>query len=187
MNLIVPNVATATTMPPDQTPEPSAGSVNAKSRMGDPIFAFAVRAAGVLVLLLLGSLIVSLLVGGLPALMHFGPGFLVSADWDPVHELYGAAVPVYGTLITAVLRLMLAVPLAVGLAFYLTEIAPRWLRRPVGIAIELLAAVPSIIYGMWGFFVIVPLMAQYVQPTFIDAFDGIPVLQNLFDGPPFGT
>jgi phosphate transport system permease protein len=171
----VSNVADATITP------------QAKSRLGDPLFALAVRAAGVLVLLLLGSLIVSLLIGGFPALTHFGVGFLFSDVWDPVREVFGAAVPVYGTLVTAVLALILAVPLAFGIAFYLTEIAPQWLRRPVGIAIELLAAVPSIIYGMWGFFVIVPLMAQYVQPTLIGAFDGIPVLQDLFDGPPFGT
>ena len=92
----------------------------------------------------------------------------MTAIWDPVRHRFGAAVPVYGTLVTAVLALILAVPLSFGIAFYLTELAPLWLRRPVGIAIELLAAVPSIIFGMWGFFVIAPLMAQYVQPWFID-------------------
>lgn len=159
----------------------------AKARAGDAIFAAVVRAAGILVLVLLGSLILSLLIGGLHALRRFGFGFLFSANWDPVHELFGAAVPVFGTLVTSFLALLLAVPLAFGIAFYLTELAPLWMRRPVGIAIELLAAIPSIIYGMWGFFVIVPLMSQHVQPTMIDAFDGIPVLQDLFDGPPFGT
>ena len=104
-----------------------------------------------------------------------------------MHQVFGAGVSVYGTLLTSVLALMFAVPLAFGIAFYLTELAPAWLRRPVGTAIELLAAVPSIIYGMWGFFVIVPIMSQYVEPTLIDAFDGIPVLQDLFAGPPFGT
>ena len=101
--------------------------------------------------------------------------------------MFGAAVSVYGTLMTSVLALIFAVPLAFGIAFYLTELAPAWLRRPVGTAIELLAAVPSIIYGMWGFFVIVPIMSQYIEPTLIDTFDGIPVLQDLFAGPPFGT
>ena len=129
----------------------------------------------------------SLFIGGLPAFRQFGAGFLTSADWDPVQEVFGAAVSVYGTLVTSVLALIFAVPLAFGIAFYLTELAPIWLRRPVGTAIELLAAVPSIIYGMWGFFVIVPIMAQYVEPTLIDTFDGIPVLQDLFAGPPFGT
>ena len=94
---------------------------------------------------------------------------------------------VYGTMLTSVLALILAVPLAFGIAFYLTELAPSWLRRPVGTAVELLAAVPSIIYGMWGFFIIVPLMSQYIEPTLIDTFDGIPVLEDLFAGPPFGT
>ena len=104
-----------------------------------------------------------------------------------MHQVFGAGVSVYGTLLTSVLALIFAVPLAFGVAFYLTELAPAWLRRPVGTAIELLAAVPSIIYGMWGFFVIVPIMSQYVEPTLIDTFDGIPVLQDLFAGPPFGT
>ena len=145
------------------------------------------RSSGVFVLVLLGSLILSLFIGGLPAFRHFGLGFVISTDWDPVKQVFGAAVSVYGTLITSVLALMLAVPLAFGIAFYLTELAPDWLRRPVGTAIELLAAVPSIIYGMWGFFVIVPIMSQYIQPFVIDAFDGIPVLEDLFAGPPFGT
>ena len=158
-----------------------------RAAIGDPIFAGAARASGVFVLLLLGSLILSLFIGGLPAFRAFGAGFLTSTSWDPVHQVFGAAVSVYGTLITSIIALMLAVPLAFGIAFYLTELAPQWLRRPVGTAIELLAAVPSIIYGMWGFFVIVPIMSQYVEPWVIDLFDGIPVLEDLFSGPPFGT
>jgi phosphate transport system permease protein len=156
-------------------------------RPGDPIFAGIARGSGVFVLLLLGSLILSLFVGGLPAFRRFGASFLVSTDWDPVRQEFGAAVSVYGTVMTSVLALILAVPLAFGIAFYLTEVAPSWLRRPVGVAVELLAAVPSIIYGMWGFFVIVPIMSQYVEPTLIGAFDGVPVLEDLFAGPPFGT
>ncbi len=155
--------------------------------VGDPIFAGIARGSGVFVLILLGSIILSLFMGGLPAFRQFGPGFLTSAEWDPVHQVFGAGVSVYGTLVTSVLALIFAVPLAFGIAFYLTEQAPMWLRRPVGTAVELLAAVPSIIYGMWGFFVIVPIMAQYIQPTIIDTFDGIPVLEDLFSGPPFGT
>jgi phosphate transport system permease protein len=158
-----------------------------RSSLGDPIFAGVARAAGILVLLLLGSLILSLFIGGLPAFRQFGFGFLFSTRWDPVHQVFGAAVSVYGTLITSILALIIAVPLAFGIAFYLTELAPSWLRGPVGTAIELLAAVPSIIYGMWGFFVIVPIMSQYIEPTLINACDGIPVLQDLFAGPPFGT
>ena len=155
--------------------------------IGDPLFAGLARGSGLFVLVLLGSIILSLFIGGLPAFRAFGAGFLTSTEWDPVHHVFGAAVSVYGTLLTSVLALMFAVPLAFGIAFYLTEIAPAWLRRPVGTAVELLAAVPSIIYGMWGFFIIVPIMSQYVEPTLIDAFDGIPVLEDLFAGPPFGT
>jgi phosphate transport system permease protein len=155
--------------------------------IGDPIFAGVARAAGLFVLLLLGSIIISLFIGGLPAFRQFGAAFITSTEWDPVHQIFGAGVSVYGTLLTSVLALIFAVPLAFGIAFYLTELAPSWLRRPIGTAVELLAAVPSIIYGMWGFFFIVPIMSTYIQPTLINAFDGIPVLQDLFAGPPFGT
>jgi phosphate transport system permease protein len=155
--------------------------------LGDTIFAAAARLAGVLVLLLLGAIILMLFVGGLPAFRQFGAGFMVSTDWDPVQDVFGAAVPIYGTIATSVLGLLLAVPLAFGMAFYLTEMAPSWARRPIGTAVELLAAIPSIIYGMWGFFVIAPIMAQYVQPHVIDTFEGIPLLEDLFAGPPFGT
>jgi phosphate transport system permease protein len=154
---------------------------------GDAVFAFAARASGVLVLLLLGAIIVSLFIGGLPAFLAFGPGFLTNTDWDPVQEVFGAAVPVYGTLVTSVLALTMAVPLAFGIAFWLTELAPAWLRRPVGTAIELLAAVPSIIYGMWGFFMIVPFMSTYFQPFVIDWLGDVPLVGGLFQGPPFGT
>jgi phosphate transport system permease protein len=156
-------------------------------QIGDAIFAFLARFAGAFVLVLLGSLILSLLIGGLPAFRRFGFGFIGSTDWDPVQQVFGAAVSIYGTLVTSVVAMILAVPLAFGIAFYLTELAPSWLRRPVGTAVELLAAVPSIIYGMWGFFVIVPMMSQYIQPFVIDSLDGIPVLEDLFAGPPFGT
>ncbi len=157
------------------------------SNVGDLIFAGLTRAAGVLVLVLLGAIIVELFIGGLPAFRKFGFDFLISTEWDPVKEDYGAAVAIFGTVVTAVLALFLAVPVAFGVAFYLTELAPPWLRGPVGTAIELLAAVPSIIYGMWGFFVIVPVMAQYIQPAVIDSIGELPVIGGLFQGPPFGT
>ena len=156
-------------------------------QVGDIIFEFFARFAGAFVLVLLGAIIVVLFLGGFAAFRQFGPAFLVSADWDPVKEVFGAAVPIYGTIVTSILALLLAVPIAFGIAFYLTELAPSWVRRPVGTAVELLAAVPSIIYGMWGFFVIAPVMAEYIQPVFIDSFDGIPILEDLFAGPPFGT
>jgi phosphate transport system permease protein len=163
------------------------GAPRRPAHVGDAVFAFIARFAGAFVLVLLGAIIVVLFIGGLAAFTRFGPAFLISAAWNPVKEVFGAAVPVYGTIITSVLALILAVPLSFGIAFYLTELAPQWIRRPVGTAIELLAAVPSIIYGMWGFFVIAPLMADYIQPWVIDAFDGIPVLEDLFAGPAFGT
>ena len=159
----------------------------ARSNLGDALFAGACHAAGGLVLLLLGGIIVELFLGGLPAFRAFGLSFLWSTEWDPVTEVFGAGVSVYGTVVTAVLAIILAVPVAFGVAFFLTELAPPWLRRPVGTAVELLAAVPSIIYGMWGFFVIAPLMAQHVQPALIDSLGELPLIGFLFQGPPFGT
>lgn len=157
------------------------------SNRGDAIFAGLARLSGLLVLVLMGGIIVVLFLGGLPAFKQFGAGFLISDDWDPVQNSFGALVPVFGTIVTAVLALIMAVPLAFGIAFYLTELAPLWFRRPVGTAIELLAAVPSIIYGMWGFFVIVPIMAEYVQPFVIDSVGELPWIGAFFQGPPFGT
>jgi len=157
------------------------------SGFGDKLFAGACTGAGILVLILLGAIIVELFIGGLPAFRQFGFSFLWSTDWDPVQETYGAGVSIYGTILTSVLALIFAVPLAFGVAFYLTELAPQWLRGPVGTAIELLAAVPSIIYGMWGFFVIAPVMATVVQPAVIDTIGELPLIGDLFQGPPFGT
>ncbi len=154
---------------------------------GDRVFAGLATAAGILVLVLLGAIIVTLFMGGLKAFRAFGFGFLTDADWDPVQDIYGAAVPIYGTIVTAVLALLISVPLAFGIAFFLTEMAPQWMRKPVGTAIELLAAIPSIIFGMWGFFVIVPIMADPIQPWFIDTFGDLPIIGALFSGAPFGT
>jgi phosphate transport system permease protein len=159
----------------------------ASGALGDSIFEWACRLAGIFVLLLLGAIIVELFIGGLPAFRAFGPGFVWSTEWDPVQEVFGAGVSIYGTVVTAVLALIIAVPVAFGIAFYLTELAPDWLRRPVGTAIELLAAVPSIIYGMWGFFVIVPVMSGTIQPFVIDTVGELPLIGALFQGPPFGT
>ena len=161
--------------------------VKRPTNMGDAIFAGIARLSGIFVLVLLGGIIVVLFIGGLPAFKQFGFGFSISDDWDLVKDSFGALVPVFGTLVTAVLALIMAVPLAFGIAFYLTELAPLWFRRPVGTAIELLAAVPSIIYGMWGFFVIVPIMATHVQPFIIDTIGELPLVGAFFQGPPFGT
>ncbi len=170
---------------------PAASAVAATRRRGGPggdaIFEWSCRLAGVFVLVLLGAIIVELFIGALPAFRRFGLAFVWTELWDPVADEYGALVPVYGTVVTAVLAILLAVPVAFGIAFFLTELAPGWLRRPVGTAVELLAAVPSIIFGMWGFFVVVPLMAQTVQPAVIDSIGELPVIGALFAGPPFGT
>ena len=154
---------------------------------GDAIFAALAHLSGIFVLAVLGAIIAALVIGGSKAFLTFGSAFLTSDDWDPVRESFGAIVPIFGTIVTAILALLMAVPLAFGIAFYLTELAPKWLRQPVGTAIELLAAVPSIIYGMWGFFVIVPLMSQYVQPAVIDTIGDVPWIGPFFQGPPFGT
>nr|WP_158742496.1 phosphate ABC transporter permease subunit PstC [Acidisphaera sp. L21] len=176
--------ATPQTQPPAQ---PAQRHGTSSGAFGDKVFAGFARGSGILVLALLGAIIVMLFVGGLKAFSTFGLGFLTDADWDPVQEIYGAAVPIYGTLVTAVLALIVSVPLAFGIAFFLTEMAPNWMRRPIGTAIELLAAVPSIIFGMWGFFVIVPFMAETVQPWMIDTLGDVPGLGVLFSGAPFGT
>lgn len=154
---------------------------------GDLIFEWACKGAGIFVLVLLGAIIIELFVAGLPAFRAFGLAFVTSTDWDPVQEVFGAGVSIYGTIVTSVLAIILAVPLAFGVAFFLTELAPVWMRRPVGTAVELLAAVPSIIYGMWGFFIIAPAFGTYIQPTIIDTIGELPLIGALFQGPPFGT
>jgi phosphate transport system permease protein len=149
--------------------------------LGDPIFEWLCRGAGVLVLLLLGAIILELFIGGLPAFREFGLGFLTSTAWQPVEgrEDYGALVPMLGTVVTAVLAILFAVPVAFGIAFFLTELAPPWLRQPVGVAIELLAAIPSIIYGMWGLFVLVPFVQHYIQLSIGETLGAIPVIGSL--------
>ena len=169
------------------SPQVPARSAPRGGSLGDQIFAWACKGAAAFVLLLLGAIIVELFIAGLPAFRAFGLAFVVSTDWDPVQEVFGAGVSIYGTIVTAVLAIILAVPLAFGVAFYLTELAPVWLRRPVGTAIELLAAVPSIIYGMWGFFIIAPAFAAHIQPWIIDNVGELPFIGFLFQGAPFGT
>ena len=146
--------------------------------LGDPIFEWLCRGAGIFVLLLLGAIILELFIGGLPAFREFGFSFLWSTTWQPVEgrEDYGALVPVFGTVVSSILAIVFAVPLAFGVAFFLTELSPPWLRQPVGIAIELLAAVPSIIYGMWGLFVLVPFVQHYIQLSIGDTLGSIPVI-----------
>ncbi len=142
--------------------------------------------AAIAVLAILGGVAVALLQGSLPAFREFGFGFLTSEVWNPVTDKFGARAPIVGTLVTAVIALVLAVPVGFGITVFLTELAPQWLRRPVGIAVELLAAVPSIIYGIWGLFVLAPVLQRTVQPWLIAHLGPLPGIGKLFQGPPFG-
>jgi phosphate transport system permease protein len=155
-------------------------------RLNDAAFRHVTRGAAILVLAVLGGVIVALISGALPALIAFGPAFLVTQSWNPVTENFGALAPVYGTLVTSAIAILIAVPVGLLIAFFLTELCPLWLRRPVGIAIELLAGIPSIIYGIWGLFVFAPFLQVTLQPFLITVFGPIPILGNLFAGPPYG-
>ena len=139
-----------------------------------------------LVFALLIGILASLFVGGWDALKTFGFGFLVSDEWNPVTEQFGALVPIYGTLVSSLIALFIAVPVSFGIALFISELAPEWLKRPVGTAIELLAAIPSIIYGMWGLFIFAPVLADHVQPWLQDRFVDAPLIGFLFEGPPIG-
>ncbi len=152
----------------------------------DTIFAGISRAAAILVLVILGGVAVSLVVGSWEALSKFGFGFLTTESWNPVTENFGALAPIYGTIVTSGIAILIAVPIGIGIAIFLTELCPRPLRRPIGIAIELLAGIPSIIYGIWGLFIFAPFVQTTIQPFVIDAFKDIPVLSSLFAGPPYG-
>jgi phosphate transport system permease protein len=158
----------------------------AGQRLRERVFRGATFTAAVLVLLLLGGVAISLLQGALPAFSHFGFAFLAKEVWNPVTEKFGALAPIYGTLVTSLIAMLLAIPISLGIAVFLTELAPSWMRRPVGVAIELLAAVPSIIFGIWGLFVLSPVLQHHVQPALIDWLGPLPVIGKLFQGPPFG-
>jgi len=155
-------------------------------RLSDALFRHFTRAAAILVLVILSGVIVALIEGALPALRAFGLSFLIAERWNPVTEKFGALAPIYGTLITSLIAMLIAVPLGLLIALFLTELCPIWLRRPIGIAIELLAGIPSIIYGIWGLFVFAPFLQRTLQPTLIDWFENVPVLSTLFEGPPYG-
>ena len=152
----------------------------------DRIFSAAAHAAAVLVLALLAGIILSLIVGAGPAIEAYGLGFLWHSEWDPVQERFGGLVMIWGTLASSAIALLIAVPVSFGIAVFLTELAPGWLKRPLGTAVELLAAVPSIVYGMWGLLVFGPLLATYVQQPLQAAFGNVPGLGQLFQGPPVG-
>jgi phosphate transport system permease protein len=151
------------------------------------VFEWVCCGAATLLLVALGWLLVSLVVGGWPALHKFGFGFLTTATWNPVTEVYGAAGPIVGTLVTAALALIISLPIAGGVAFFLTELCPAPLRRPIGTAVELLAGIPSIVYGMWGLFVFAPLFSQYVQLPMMTAAAPDSLLEKLTTGIPNGS
>ncbi|HEB80346.1 MAG TPA: phosphate ABC transporter permease subunit PstC, partial [Chromatiales bacterium] len=157
-----------------------------RSRIGDALFVHVTRAFALLVLLAVVGILVSLSIGAWPALHKFGFGFLVSSQWNPVTKTFGALVPIFGTLVTSFIAMLIAIPVSFGIALFITELAPAWLKRPVGTAIELLAAIPSIIYGMWGLFVFAPLFSAYVQPWVTDHLGDWPIIGALFQGPPMG-
>jgi phosphate transport system permease protein len=155
-------------------------------KFGDVTFYWLTRTCAVSVLLILGGIILSLIAGAWPAIRAFGFSFLSTARWAPSADppVLGALGPLYGTMVTSVIAMIIAIPVGLGIAIFLTEICPQWLRRPIGMAIELLAGIPSIIYGMWGFFVLGPFLANHFQPVVIDIFENVPVLGTIFGGPP---
>jgi len=181
----------AATLPADQTmPRAKDSGSPPKRRLnapwGDALFSFLAHSAAWLTLAILAGIIGSLVIGALPAIKEFGLGFLWHSEWDPVQDHYGGLAMIYGTLATSIIALLIAVPVSFGIALFLTEMSPAWLKRPLGVAIELLAAVPSIVYGMWGLLVFGPILATWVQAPLQRAFGGVPVLGSLFSGPPVG-
>jgi phosphate transport system permease protein len=165
---------------------PSRSKVLDRLRLGDIVFGNLTRAAALAVLVILGGVMISLIAGAWPALQAFGFNFLIEERWNPVTERFGAIAPIYGTIVTSLIAMVIAVPVGLMIAMFLTELCPRKLRRPIGIAIELLAGIPSIIYGIWGLFVFAPFLQQYIQPGLIAAFGDVPILSTLFAGPPYG-
>ncbi|MEI7764609.1 MAG: phosphate ABC transporter permease subunit PstC [Comamonadaceae bacterium] len=154
--------------------------------MADRIFGWLAKAAALFTLGMLIAILVSLTLGAWPAIDKYGLGFLASTTWDPVKEEFGGLVMIYGTLMTSIIALLIAVPVSFGIAVFLTELSPAWLKRPLGTAIELLAAIPSIVYGMWGLLVFSPLLSTYVQQPLQALFSGVPVLGAFVSGPPVG-
>ena len=152
----------------------------------DVVFRSATWFFAVFVLLIMTGVIVSLVAGALPALQHFGWGFITSSAWNPVTEKFGALPAIYGTLVTSAVAMLIGIPVAFGIAIFITELCPPWLKRPIGTLIELLAAVPSIIYGIWGLFVFAPVLQSTLEPLLINTLGNLPWLGPLFAGPPLG-
>ncbi len=155
-------------------------------RLRDIVFHGLTLSAAVGVLILLGGVILALILGSIPSIKAFGLGFIVSEVWNPVTDQYGALPSIYGTLVTSAIAMIFAVPVGLGIAIFLTELCPPKLKRPIGIAIELLAGIPSIIYGIWGLFIFAPFLQDHIEPALINVFGPIPGLSTLFAGPPYG-
>jgi phosphate transport system permease protein len=164
----------------------SRAKIMMKLRVSDVVFHAVTRSAAIGVLIILAGVILSLIIGAIPALRAFGLNFLVEERWNPVTERFGAIAPIYGTVVTSLIAMVIAVPIGLLITLFLTELCPPWLRRPISIAIELLAGIPSIIYGIWGLFVLAPFLQVHMQPVLIDLFGNVPVLSEVFAGPPYG-
>jgi phosphate transport system permease protein len=154
--------------------------------VGDRVFRLIATAFAIVVLAILAAVIVALVDGALPALGKFGFAFLTTEEWNPVTEEFGALAPIFGTLVTSAIAMLVGIPVAFGIAVFITELCPVWLKRPLGVMIELLAAIPSIIYGIWGLFVFAPFLQRHVQPFLIDTLGAVPGIGALFKGPPLG-
>ncbi|MFC0679053.1 phosphate ABC transporter permease subunit PstC [Lysobacter korlensis] len=164
----------------------SARDRDVRDARNDRLFRHGLTATVVFVLIALAAAALSMLWGGRLVLEKEGLDFFTTTEWNPVEDQYGALVPIYGTIVTAIIAMLIAVPVSFGIAFFLTEVAPRWARGPIGTAIELLAGIPSIIYGMWGLFVLVPVMTEYVTPWLNDNLGTLPIIGPVFQGPPLG-
>ena len=157
-----------------------------RHNMWDALLRNTTRIAAIAVLVLLGAVIASLIQGSIPSMKAFGWGYLTGTTWNPVTEKFGALPAVYGTVVTSIIAMLIGIPVSLGIAVFITELCPRPLKRPISTAIELLAGVPSIIYGIWGLFVLAPVLQQHVQPVLISLFGPIPLLSTIFAGPPYG-
>jgi len=171
--------------------QPSASPAERRSVLGtlqrsDVFFRYLTQSSAYFVLALLTAIFGSLIAGGYLAFSTFGFSFLTTESWNPVTEKFGAVAPIYGTIVTSAIAMLIAVPISIGIAVFLTELCPMVLRRPIGIAIELLAGIPSIIYGIWGLFFFAPFLQETLQPALIGTFANVPILSNLFAGPPYG-
>jgi phosphate transport system permease protein len=187
MDITVAHPAVAVLTPAPITKQtPRSRIRRSNSGLGDAIFFNITRLFALLTLLSLVGIIISLVVASWPSLQKFGIPFVWHAEWNPPAQQFGALIPIYGTLMTSLIALVIAVPVSFGIALFLTELSPRWLRRPLGTAIELLAAIPSIVYGMWGLLVFAPIFAKYVQPVLAATLGHVPFLGALFRGPPLG-